>query len=193
MEARMFFDGWMDIGRTVLVGALAYFALVALLRISGKRTLAKMNAFDLVVTVALGSTLATILLSRDVALAEGIAAFLTLIGLQYLIAWLSVRSPGFQGLIKSEPRMLLFEGRFRESEMRAERVTREEVIAAIRAQGIARNEDVVAVVLETDGTFAALHRADGPHSALRTVSNTSHLDLPDEGAPGVEALRYEIE
>jgi uncharacterized membrane protein YcaP (DUF421 family) len=41
------------------------------LRVSGKRTLAKMNAFDLVVTVALGSTLATILLSADVSLAEG--------------------------------------------------------------------------------------------------------------------------
>lgn len=168
----MFFDGWSGIGRTVLIGALAYFALVLLLRISGKRTLAKMNAFDLVVTVALGSTLATILLSRDVALAEGIAAFLTLIVLQYLIAWLSVQSPGFQGLVKSEPSMLLFEGRFLEDEMRAERVTREEVIAAIRSQGIARIEDVAAVVLETDGTFTALHRTSDPPSALQHVKNT---------------------
>ncbi len=167
----MFFDSWMEIGRTLLVGALAYFALVVLLRISGKRTLAKMNAFDLVVTVALGSTLATILLSRDVALAEGITAFLTLIVLQYLIASLAVRFPAFQSLIKSEPRMLLFEGRFLERAMRAERVTREEVIAAIRSQGIPRIEEVGAVILETDGTFAALRRTDRPATALETVSN----------------------
>jgi uncharacterized membrane protein YcaP (DUF421 family) len=167
----MFFDGWMGIERTLLVGALAYFALIVLLRISGKRTLAKMNAFDLVVTVALGSTLATILLSREVALAEGIAAFFTLIGLQYVIAWVSVRSGTFQKLIKSEPRMLLFEGRFLEDAMQAERVTREEVIAAIRAQGMPRIEEVGAVVLETDGTFATLRRTDHAATTLQTVSN----------------------
>jgi uncharacterized membrane protein YcaP (DUF421 family) len=50
--------------------------------VSGKRTLSKLDAFDLIVTVALGSTLATVLLSRDVALAEGIVAFALLVGLQ---------------------------------------------------------------------------------------------------------------
>ena len=55
----MFFDSWAGLGRVLVVGVLAYSALVLLLRISGKRTLTKMNAFDLVVTVALGSTLAT--------------------------------------------------------------------------------------------------------------------------------------
>ena len=82
----MFFDSWSALGRVAVVGVLAYLGLVALLRGSGKRTLAKLNAFDLVVTVALGSTLATILLSRDVALAERLLAFTLLITLQYIIA-----------------------------------------------------------------------------------------------------------
>ena len=60
-----------DLWRIVIIGALIYPALIAILRLSGKRTLAKLNAFDLTVTVALGSTLATIPLSRDVALLEG--------------------------------------------------------------------------------------------------------------------------
>ena len=50
----MFFESWSSLGRILAVGALAYMALVLLLRISGKRTLTKLNAFDLVVTVALG-------------------------------------------------------------------------------------------------------------------------------------------
>jgi uncharacterized membrane protein YcaP (DUF421 family) len=70
----MFFDSWTGLGRVLVVGTLAYFALVLTLRVSGKRTLSKLNAFDLVVTVALGSTLATVLLSKDVALAEGLLA-----------------------------------------------------------------------------------------------------------------------
>lgn len=87
----MFFDSWQGLGRVVVVGILAYAALVFFLRVSGKRTLTKMNAFDLVVTVALGSTLATVLLSKDVALAEGLIAFAVLIALQFAVTWLSVR------------------------------------------------------------------------------------------------------
>jgi uncharacterized membrane protein YcaP (DUF421 family) len=167
----MFFDSWADIGRILIVGTLAYIALIVLLRISGKRTLAKMNAFDLVVTVSLGSILVTILLSEDTALADGVTAFFTLIILQYLIAWLSVRSRTFESLIKSEPKMLFFEGRFLRGEMRGERVTEEEVVAAIRLQGFPRAEDVGAVILETDGTFAVLPLGDEKATVLRTLSN----------------------
>jgi uncharacterized membrane protein YcaP (DUF421 family) len=67
----MFFNGWESLGRTAVAGVVAYVSLIIILRFSGKRTLAKMNAFDLVVTVALGSTLATVVVSRDVVLAEG--------------------------------------------------------------------------------------------------------------------------
>ena len=77
--AAMLFQGWEGIARTILVGVLAYVLLVVFLRISGKRTLAKLNAFDLVVTVALGSTLSAILLQESVALAEGAAALALLI------------------------------------------------------------------------------------------------------------------
>ncbi|MFP3942984.1 MAG: DUF421 domain-containing protein, partial [Alphaproteobacteria bacterium] len=97
----MLFDGWNGIGRTILVGLLAYVVLILLLRISGKRTLSKMNAFDLVVTVALGSSLATVLLSKDVALSEGVIAFAVLIGAQFAITWMSVRSGGFRKVVKS--------------------------------------------------------------------------------------------
>ena len=70
----MFLQTWSDLGRIILIAVLTYPALILVLRLSGKRTLAKMNAFDLVVTVALGSTLATILLSRDVSYLEGLLA-----------------------------------------------------------------------------------------------------------------------
>ena len=80
-----------DLWRILVVGVLTYPALIAVLRLSGKRTLAKMNAFDLIVTVALGSTLATILLSRDVALLEGLTALVLLVALQLIASWLSVR------------------------------------------------------------------------------------------------------
>jgi len=55
----MFFNNLAGLGRVLIVGTLAYIALLAMLRVSGNRTLSKMNAFDLVVTVAPGWTLAS--------------------------------------------------------------------------------------------------------------------------------------
>lgn len=176
----MFFDNWAGIIRTVIVCIFAYTALVAMLRVSGKRTLAKMNAFDLIVTVALGSTLATIILSKDVALAEGIAALLTLIAMQYLVAWLSVRSETAQSLVKSTPQLLFYHQQFIEDALYSERVTREEVYAAVRSQGMALMENVEAVVLETDGTFTVIKRVEGqPTTTLKYVDRPkSFSDIP---------------
>jgi uncharacterized membrane protein YcaP (DUF421 family) len=156
----MFFDSWFGLLRVLVVGTLAYVALVLLLRVSGKRTLAKLNAFDLIVTVALGSTLATVLLSKSVALVEGLAAFALLAGLQYLVAWLSVRSQRFSDLVKSEPTLLLHRGRFLEGAMRAQRVTRAEILAALRSSGAIEAGQVVAVVLETDGSLSVIQNTD---------------------------------
>jgi uncharacterized membrane protein YcaP (DUF421 family) len=155
------FDGWDSLLRTLGVGVLAYVALISFLRISGKRTLSKMNAFDLVVTVALGSTLATVLLAKDVALAEGILAFAVLIALQFVVTWSSVRARWVRRLVTGEPRMLLHRGAYLSGALRVARVTEDEVRAAIRAAGLASLEDAEAVVLETDGSFSVIRRTDG--------------------------------
>ncbi len=172
----MFFNTWADLWRIVVVGGLAYLSLVTLLRISGKRTLSKMNAFDLVVTVSLGSTLATILLSKDVSLAEGVVAFCVLIILQYAVAWLSVRSVTVRHLVKSEPSLLFYRGEYLDHKLKTERITRNEVNAAIRAQGFGKLAEVEAVVLETDGSFSVITKStDDPNSTLKGVSKPAFL------------------
>ena len=149
----MLFDSWYGLLRVALIGILAYAGVVAVLRISGKRTLAKMNAFDLVVTVALGSILASTLLSKDVALLEGILAVGLLALLQSAIAWGSVRWRWVEQIAKSKPRQLLTNGTIDDAALRAERVTRDEVLAAVRSAGFGGLEAIAAVVLETDGKF----------------------------------------
>jgi uncharacterized membrane protein YcaP (DUF421 family) len=164
----MFFDGLDDLARVLVVGTLAYAGLVLMLRLTGKRTLSKMNAFDLVVTVALGSTLATILLDRNVSLSEGLLALGLLCALQYVVAFLSVRSKSFQGIIKAEPQLLYHGGSFIHRALVRERVTEEELLAAVRAQGHGSMSSVMSVVLETDGTFSVI--GEGPaEDTLRTV------------------------
>ncbi len=153
-----FFEGPGPILRTVVVGILAYVAVVATLRISGKRTLAKLNAFDLIVTVALGSTLASTILSKSTPLLEGLAAFCTLVGVQWVVAWGSIRSEGFASLVRSEPTLLMRRDEVLAGALRKERVTRDELMTVVRQSGAHAPENVEAVILETDGSFSVIPR-----------------------------------
>lgn len=169
----MFFNGWENLFRTLIVGLLAYAVLVIFLRLSGNRTLSKMNAFDLIVTVALGSTLATILLSKQVALAEGALALGLLIFLQFAITWLSVRKRWVKKLVTGEPLMLLYRGEFLTQALRKARVTQDEVRAAIRSNGLSSVAAAHAVILETDGSLSVVKENDKhDHSSLKDVRHT---------------------
>lgn len=165
----MFFDSWQGLGRVLLVGFFAYAGLVLLLRVSGNRTLSKLNAFDFVVTIALGSTLATVLLSKSVALAEGLLAFGLLIGLQFVVTWGSVRSARFSSLLRSEPVLLCRDGAFLPQAMRRARIIQADVLAVLRSEGVSALEEVEAVILESDGTLTVLRRTEHPKTTLQDV------------------------
>ena len=166
----MFFDDWFGLVRILIVGVLAYIALIIFLRVSGKRTLSKWNAFDFVVTIALGSTLASVTISKDVVLIEGVIAFALLIGLQFVITRLSVRFNSIKKVVKAEPTLLFDKGEFLNEAMRRQRVTESEIRAAIRSNGLAAIEDAEAVVLETDGTFSVVKKsANDSRTALKDV------------------------
>lgn len=175
MKTDAFFSGVDPILRTLVVGALAYVGLVILLRASGKRTLSKFNAFDFIVTVALGSTLATILLSDEVSLAQGLAALGLLVGLQFAITWTSVRIPFVRKLVTGEPRLLLYQGTGLPEAMRASRVTHDELQAAARLAGLASPADAFAIVLETDGSITTVPN-DSTNSGRSLAGMTTPAD-----------------
>ena len=152
----MFYDRFSDLVRLVVLGVASYAFLVGLLRVTGKRTLAKLNAFDFVVTVAFGSTLATVILSRDISLSEGVGALALLAGLQLVVAFLSVRRQAFAKVVRSEASALVVHGHIRHDMLERERVTVDELRSAVRASGSTELTDVGAVILETDGTFTVL-------------------------------------
>ncbi|QGQ19409.1 DUF421 domain-containing protein [Cellulomonas sp. JZ18] len=154
----MWFDSWNDVWRVVAVGAAAYVALVLVLRVSGKRTLSKLNAFDLVVTVALGSTLATILLSSDVAWAEGAVALALLTGLQMVVSWTTARAGRGRSLVTARPTFLVRDGVVDDAALRSQRLTRSEVRQALRSSGVGGLDQVAAVVLESDGSLSVVTR-----------------------------------
>lgn len=170
----MFFESWDNLWRVILIGSLAYAGLIVLLRISGNRTLSKMNSFDLVVTVAFGSTLSTILINRNITLAEGLTAVALLVILQYAITWLSVRSSKISGIVKTTPTLLVKDGRLIDDALKKVRVTKDEIHAAIRQNGIGSVDQVRAIIMETDGSLSVISQSKaGDLSALEGVNGMS--------------------
>lgn len=166
---KIFFQNWESIIRTAVITLLAYCYLVFLLRTSGKRTLSKMNAFDFIVTIAIGSTLATVILNKNVALAEGLLAFTLLVLLQLVITWISARSQSFSHLVKSTPSLLVYKGEMLKGMMKKERIDEDEVHAIIREKGFSRLKDIAAVVLETDGSLTVIANASLQDESLQNV------------------------
>ena len=155
------FASWYSLGRIATLAILTYLVILLLLRLSGNRTLAKTAAFDQVVSVALGSTLATVILSKDTRLTDGATAFLMLIALQFVVAKLILRSLWFQRLVISTPQVLVQDGRIREADLRRVRLVESDVHAALRKAGVGRVEDAALVVLESDGTFSVVQTEPG--------------------------------
>lgn len=154
----MWFDSWSDIVRVILVGIASYAFLIASIRISGKRTLAQLNAFDFIVTVALGSTLATLLLTSDVAFVEGIVALTLLLLLQAIVAFAAAMSRRVRKLTTAAPTLLLWDGRMDEAALRRQRIARADVEQAIRQSGTGDVGAVAAVVIESNGRLSVIPR-----------------------------------
>jgi len=161
----MWFDTWASLIRIAVLGTLGYIALIVILRVSGKRTLSKMNAFDFVITISLGSVYASLLVSDSLALIDGIVALAVLVGLQWCVSAIYVRSRWFERLVKDRPQLLYWQGEYLDEVLKRERVTRDEVQAAMRDSNVTQHESALAV-LETDGsvTVIAAEEEQMPHA-----------------------------
>lgn len=156
----LFFEDWPSFWHVALCAAIAYITLFIFIRISGKRTLAKLNAFDFVVSVTLGSTLSSMILGK-VVLANGALALAVIILLQYILAWSARSSVKMERIINSSPTLVFYNGEFIPEALEKEVITKEEIYAEIRKFRIHRMEDVKAVVMELNGEFTVVKKSSG--------------------------------
>lgn len=160
------FQSWTELGRIVLTALLVYPALILYVRISGIRSISKMNNFDWVITVALGSTVASVILFKDVVLLDGLVAIYTLLGAQYTVVRLSLSSRKFMRAVHTRPVLLFFNGQFLDEPMQRERILRGEVLSAIRKNGYGDVAEVAAVILEPDASFSVVAQSAAFDSLL---------------------------
>jgi uncharacterized membrane protein YcaP (DUF421 family) len=169
----MFFDSWDAVLHTAVRSAVAYLVIIAALRVLGEQVLAKMTAYDLIVTIALGSIVASIPLSES-SLAEGMTAMFVFIGLQEGIRFAQARSRKVRKLVTEEPRVVVWDGRLLHDRIERWNLTEQEIRAALRRAGVAAYSECQAVVLENDGEWSVVRRRDCGHDR----SALDGLDTP---------------
>ena len=166
----MWFDRWSDVLRVLLVGPAAYSVLMVVLRTSGKRTLATLNAFDLAGHGLPGLDAGHDLPERHRLVSDGAVALAVLTLLQWLVAACTARWPRSRAVTTAGPTLLLRDGTMLHDALRSQRLTESEVRQAVRGTGAGDVWAVAAVVLETDGTLSVVPRSKvGDGSALSDV------------------------
>ena len=139
---------------------MIFITLVVLTRTVGLRSFSKMSSFDFAMTIAVGSILASVLLSESTPLLDGVIALASVFTLQYLVSVLRKNTSWAAGLIDNQPRLLMIGDEILYDSLRATRVTEEDLIAKLREANVLDYSQVRAVVLETTGDISVLHTSD---------------------------------
>ena len=156
----MFFNNFESIKTILITAFLVYFSIIIILRTSGKRTLSSLNAFDFVVTVTIGSIAATTILSVDTSFADGLVGIASLVILQYIMAKLDANFKFVSKVLKSDPTLLFYNGKYLEKNMKKMRITQEDIIQQVRLQSCTAIEGIQAVILESNGSLSVISGLD---------------------------------
>lgn len=142
----------------VIVSAVViYAALLLLARLAGLRSFSKISGFDFPVTIAFGSVVASVIISRDPPLLQGVAALASLFAIQMLFAWLRLKFGWIEGLSTNTPRVIMIGGKVQDEQMRKAKISINDLRAKLREAGVLNYDQVFAVVAETTGDITVLH------------------------------------
>ncbi|MEM7728377.1 MAG: YetF domain-containing protein [Pseudomonadota bacterium] len=168
-----FFDGWQSVYAALVSALIMYPVLIAAIRLNGKRSVSKMNNFDWIVTVAIGSIIASCIGFDSVTVLDATLAIAVLLLMQRQLTGWMARSTAVESVIVASPTVLLLKGAFQHDAMRCERISEAEILSAIRQSGLSGPEDCYAVVMESNANMSviaanAAREGGAALSALRT-------------------------
>jgi uncharacterized membrane protein YcaP (DUF421 family) len=142
----------------ILRPVMVYFFLVIALRVFGKRELAQLNPFDLVVLLSLSNTVQNAIIGNDNSLTGGLIGALALLGMNYLVVRFLFRHRRLDQIFEGKPTTLVEHGKILKQELAKELLTRAELMTVLHRQGFDTLEDVDHCVLEPGGTFHIIRK-----------------------------------
>jgi uncharacterized membrane protein YcaP (DUF421 family) len=132
---------------------IVYVVLVLLLRLFGKRELAQLNPFDLVVLLSLSNTVQNAIIGEDNSVTGGIIGAVSLLTINWLVVRMLFRSPRLNRALEGKAAVLIRDGHVDQRALEKEALTREELVEVVHRQGFEHVHDVHRCELEPNGTF----------------------------------------
>jgi uncharacterized membrane protein YcaP (DUF421 family) len=157
MDARIWTDMFvlsLPVLEKILRSVIVYLFLVVGLRLAGKRELAQLNPFDLVVLLTLSNTVQNAIIGEDNSVTGGLIGAATLLGVNYLVVRFLFRHERIDRAVEGHPTVLVENGRMLPEQMTKELISRAELEEAAHKQGFASLEEVERAVLEPGGTLS---------------------------------------
>jgi uncharacterized membrane protein YcaP (DUF421 family) len=156
---------------------LVYVALVALLRVFGKRELAQLNPFDLVVLLSLSNTVQNAIIGNDNTVTGGIIGAVTLLATNYLVVRCLFRHRRLDQIVGGEASTLVEHGKVRNETLAREMMNRTELDMIVRRQGFSGIESVDKVVLEPGGAFVITGKSPRDHDEVMSKLDAIMAEL----------------
>lgn len=137
----------------ILRPMVVYLVLVVLLRVFGKRELAQLNPFDLVVLLSLSNTVQNAIIGEDNSVTGGLVGAVSLLTINWIVVRILFRSPKLNRALEGKPTVLIRDGHVDRKALEREALTREELLEVVHRQGFEHIHDVHRCELEPNGTF----------------------------------------
>lgn len=132
---------------------IVYFAMVLLLRIFGKRELAQLNPIDFVLLLLISEAVQNAIIGDDTSLSGGVIGVATLLGINYLMAFIKFRVSPIEKLIEGSPKTLIEEGKIKQDALRREMMTEDDLEVIAHEEGLEKAEEIEKLILDPNGTF----------------------------------------
>jgi uncharacterized membrane protein YcaP (DUF421 family) len=179
----------LPISEKILRPVIVYLCLIIFLRLFGKRELAQLNPFDLVVLLSLSNTVQNAIIGDDNSVTGGILGAFALLAINWLLMWVLYRAPKVTALLEGQPSTLIKDGVIDERELKIQSLTHEDLISVLNKNSFNDPSDVALCVLEPNGTFYVKGKTPSSDDIERGELMATLLELSAE----VKALRHQIE
>jgi uncharacterized membrane protein YcaP (DUF421 family) len=178
----------LPLAEKILRPVVVYLCLVVFLRIFGKRELAQLNPFDLVVLLSLSNTVQNAMIGDDNSVTGGVVGAFSLLAINWLLVWVLYRNPKATKVLEGQASTLVRGGEVDEEELKRQSLTHVDLVSILNKNGFNDPADVQVCVLEPNGTFYVEGKKPSSDSVERQAMIRALAELSTE----VKALRREV-
>ena len=150
-----------------------FLIIVAITRVFGLRTFAKMSSFDFASTIAVGSVLASVIMNSNYSLLKGAIVLISIIGFQTLFSYLVRKSEFIQNLFTNKPQLIMWNGKILEDKLKKCNIGKDDLIAKLREANVHDFNEVRAVIFESTGDVSVLHNKENKEVSHQLLTDVN--------------------